>query len=240
MEELQLEGKRIMVVGAHPDDCDFLAAGTAARASSLGCDVVYVIATKGDRGSNDPRMTAATLTKIRQREQTEAARILGVLAIEWLGYRDGELEADINLKGDITRMIRKHKPDIVITFDPAYIYDAERGRVNHTDHRKVGEATMDAVYPLARDALSFPGHAEAGYGPHAVRELCFVSHKKTNAYCDITGFFERKIEALSKHESQLRDMERVEGFVRQWSEQAGKQAGVQLAEGFIRLEFRPL
>ena len=238
MEEIRLKNKTIMVVGAHPDDNDFTAAGAAAKAARNGCRVIYVVATKGNRGSDDRSMTPEKLWRIRRKEQIEAGKILGVSGFEFLEYNDGELVPDIKLKEDIVMLIRKHKPDIVFTMDPSAFYYKERGFINHTDHRAIAEATMDAVYPLARDFLSFPRHAKKGLSPFAVKELCFASSvnpHNANAFVDISNTISIKIKALACHKSQIGDIAVLEKRIREWSAETGKKCGCGHAEAFVRI-----
>ena len=239
MEEIQLKGKTIMIVGAHPDDNDFGTAGTVAKASKLGCKVIYVVATKGNRGSSDPKMTPEKLWKIRKQEQIEAGKILGVSTFEFLGYNDGELVADVKLKEKIVILIRKYKPDIVFTMDPSIMYYKDRNFVNHTDHRAIGEATMDAVYPLSRDLMSFPQHTKKGFMPFTVKELCFNSFDPNNAnsFVDISDTINSKIKALESHRSQIPDLPSVEKRISEWSSKLGEKFDCKYAEGFIRIKF---
>ncbi len=240
MKPLMLKKKTIMAIGAHPDDNDFVAGGTVAKAVREGSKVIYVIATRGDRGSSDRKMTKEKLMKIREAEQTNAARALGVKHIEFLNYEDGKVASGMPLKEDIVRLIRKYRPHMVITMDPAFLYSTERNFVNHSDHRKVGEAAMDAVYPLARDLLSFPEHAKEGLKPHIVKELCFgasFSPGQANAYCDITETFDAKIKALEQHASQIKKQE-LRRRMKEAAERLGKLAKCGKAEVFKRIELK--
>ncbi|MBS3164327.1 PIG-L family deacetylase [Candidatus Woesearchaeota archaeon] len=238
MDALQLRGKRIMVIVAHPDDAEFIAGGTVARAVSLGCEVSFIIATKGERGSSERGMTAKRLAAVREREQRAAAKVLGIESVEFLGFLDGELQCDLKLKEAVVRQLRRRAPDMVITFDPAFLYSVEQQRVNHADHRAIGEAVMDAVYPLARDLMSFPGHANQGLAPHKVAELCFSSGEEGNAYCDITSSFERKILALQEHKSQVKEPKELQGFLLDRHQRLGIHAKCELAECFKRIALR--
>lgn len=239
MSELELKGKTIMVVGAHPDDNDFLAAGTVAKASRIGCKIIYVVATKGNRGSSDPKMTQDKLWKLRKQEQINAGKIIGVTAFEFLGYNDGELVPNLKLKEDIVFLIRKHKPDMVFTMDPTFFYYKDRNFVNHTDHRAIGEAAIDAVYPLSRDSLSFPQHAKKGLTPFKVKELCFSSFDPNNAdaFVDISDVIDLKVKALSEHKSQIQDIDRIGKRIHEWGSKIGEKFGCKYAEGFVRLKF---
>ncbi|HWU41621.1 MAG TPA: PIG-L deacetylase family protein, partial [Candidatus Acidoferrum sp.] len=211
MDEIDFKGKVVLVIGAHPDDNDFGAGATVAKASAQGGEVHYLIATTGQRGSSDENMTGDRLSDIRKKEQEEAAGALGVRAVHFLDYVDGELVPDLRLKEQVVISIRRIRPDIVFTMDPSFFYYKNYGFVNHSDHRAIGEATLDACYPLARDLLSFPAHAKAGLKPHKVKEVLLHSFVPENAnfYVDVTGTFDLKIKALSLHKSQVSDLEGI-------------------------------
>jgi LmbE family N-acetylglucosaminyl deacetylase len=237
MDDLGFSGKTILVVGAHPDDNDFGAGATVAKASLLGAKVIYLIATTGQRGSSDEKMTPDRLSEIRKREQQDAAGVLGVREVHFLDYVDGELVPDIRLKESVVLSIRRHRPDIVFTMDPSFFYYKNYGFVNHSDHRAIGEATLDACYPLARDLLSFPEHAASGLRPHRVKELLLHSFVPENAnfYADVTETFDTKIRALSLHQSQISDIPGLDKRMRERADSAGRLAGCRYAEAFVRL-----
>lgn len=237
MDALDFRGKAVLVVGAHPDDNDFGAGATVAKAASEGAEVVYLIATTGQRGSSDASMTPELLSKTRKKEQEDAAGALGVREVHFLNYVDGELIPDIALKEHVVIFIRRYRPDIVFTMDPSFFYFKTYGFVNHSDHRAIGEATLDACYPLARDLLSFPEHGKAGLNPHKVKELLLHSFVPENAnfYIDVTDSYETKIKALSFHKSQVSDLPGLEERMRDRAEAAGKLAGCKYAEAFVRL-----
>ena len=144
MNEIDFRGKIVLVVGAHPDDNDFGAGATVAKAARQEAKVIYLIATTGQRGSSDEAMTPERLSGIRKKEQEEAARALGVREVQFLDYVDGELIPDIRLKEQVVICIRRYRPDIVFTMDPSFFYFKDFGFVNHSDHRAIGEATLDA------------------------------------------------------------------------------------------------
>jgi LmbE family N-acetylglucosaminyl deacetylase len=158
--------------------------------------------------------------------------------VRFLDYVDGELIPDIRLKERIVKSIRRYKPDIVFTMDPSFFYYKSYGMVNHSDHRAIGEATLDACYPLARDLMSFPEHAKEGLNPHKVKELLLHSFVPENAnfYVDVTNTFDTKIRALSLHKSQVGDMQGVEKRMRDRAEVAGRLARCRYAEAFVRLQ----
>ncbi|MGA2956560.1 MAG: PIG-L deacetylase family protein [Thermodesulfobacteriota bacterium] len=237
MDEIDFQEKIVLVVGAHPDDNDFGAGATVAKAARQEAKVIYLIATTGQRGSSDQAMTPERLSGIRKKEQEEAAKFLGVREVHFLDYVDGELIPDIRLKEQVVIYIRRYTPDIVSTMDPSFFYFKDFGFVNHSDHRAIGEATLDACYPLARDLLSFPEHVKTGLQPHKVKELLLHSFVPENAnfYMDVTDTFDTKIKALSLHQSQVPDIRQLAKRMRDRAEAAGKLAGCKYAEAFVRL-----
>jgi len=237
MDEIDFRGKTVLVVGAHPDDNDFGAGATVAKAARQGAGVFYLIATTGQRGSSDEAMTPERLSDTRKKEQEAAAGALGAREVHFLSYVDGELIPDIRLKEHVVIHIRRFKPDIVFTMDPSFFYFKDFGFVNHSDHRAIGEATLDACYPLARDLLSFPEHVKAGLNPHKVKKLLLHSFIPENAnfYVDVTDTYDIKIRALSLHKSQVSDIQSLEKRMRERAEAAGRLAGCRYAEAFVRL-----
>jgi len=234
------EKKVILGVGAHPDDMDFTASGTIAKFAAEGHDCYYLVCTDGSRGSNDPNMTHQKLAEIRRKEQLKAGRILDLKDILFLDHMDTQLNCDHKLKEDIVAIIRKIKPELVITWDPTCFYViqspwGEGSFVNHSDHRACGQATMDACFPYARDRLTYPDHEAEGLSPHTVRELWLITFEKSNHIVDITSTFEKKWQAILCHESQIDDVEGTKKRVRKRAETFGREKGYQYAEGFIRL-----
>ena len=232
----ELQPERAMVVVAHPDDAEFMVAGTAAKWAARGAEVTYVVITNGNKGSEDPEMTSTILAEIREAEQRAAGLILGVKHFEFLGYEDGYLVHTLDLRRDITRVIRKYRPDIVVTFDPTarFMFDAY---ANHPDHRAAGDATVDAIFPSARDRLTFPELLVDGLEPHKVKQLWMGSGTgaSANVWVDISETIELKKKALAAHPSQL--SEEVAEFA---AEMARGQAGDQefeYAEAFRRIVF---
>ena len=232
--------KVILAVGAHPDDIDFTASGTVAKFAEEGHDCYYLVCTDGSHGSNDPEMTGTKLIGIRRNEQIEAGKLLGLKEVFFLDHPDTQLDCDQKLREDIVRVIRTVKPDIVITWDPTMVYVVQSpwgvgSFVNHSDHRACGQATMDAVFPYARDRLTYPQHEAAGLAPHAVKELWFVAFDKPNHLIDITDTFEKKCQAIICHASQFADIEVTKKKVTSRAEAYGKEAHCTYAEGFTRL-----
>lgn len=231
-----LHPKIVLGVGAHPDDLDFMAAGTLAKFAAEGAAVHYLILTDGSSGSSDPTADSQQLVKMRKAEQDGAVLATGATSSEFLDYTDGQLEITMELKKDIIRVIRKLKPDVVITFDPTMVYDAARGFINHPDHRAAAQATLDAVFPLARDHLSFPELVEEGYQPHKVKTVLLSNFSVQDFYIDITDTIDAKIAALAAHSSQMPDMAAVEKTVRDMASANGSKTGSAYAEAFIRID----
>lgn len=231
-----MKNKIILAVGAHPDDMDFGTSGSIAKWVSEGATAYYLICTDGSRGSEDPKMTHQRLAEIRKKEQEDAAKVLGVKKVFFLNHTDTQLVCDLTLKEEIVRIIRTVKPNIVITMDPAFYYSTGRGFVNHTDHRAAALATMDAVFPLSRDRLTFPEHEKEGLKPHKVKELLFVSFDKVDYLVDISKTFAKKIKALSLHASQFADFSAVEKRITERARMLGKEGGFEFAENFVRIK----
>ncbi len=225
---------RVLVVAAHPDDIEFGAAGTVARWVHEGTEVRYLLATRGDKGSDDPATDPAELATIREREQRDAAAALGVGGVDFLGEPDGQVEPSLALRERITRAIRSFRPEIVMTHDPTVLF-VNNEWVNHPDHRAVGLVTVDAVFPTARDPLNFPEHLAAGLAPWKVAELFLWSTNEANQLVDIGECLEAKVIALSRHASQFRHFDETARWVRRQAEQLGDRAGYRAAEGFRRV-----
>ena len=226
-------GKVILAVGAHPDDLDFGCSGTVAKFVKEGASAYYVICTNGSKGSDDPKMTSQKLTQIRKKEQFEAAKVLGIKKVFFFNHEDGELENNIELKEEITKIIRKVRPDTVFTVDPLMIYSQKRGYINHPDHRACGQAVLDAVYPLSRDRLTFPHHQKERLKPHKVKEIYLVNFDTQYTFFDISTTIDLKLKALLKHKSQVskESLQRV----KEWASRLGKKKGYKFAEGFKKI-----
>ncbi len=224
--------KRALVVMAHPDDAEFLCAGTVAKLCAEGWQVWYCLATSGDKGTKDPEMTRERLAGIREQEQRDACRILGVQDVIFLRHPDGFVENSHEFRGEIVRVLRELKPDTVIT------WDGFRRGFNHNDHRNVGIATYDAVYPASRDPLYYPEQIEEGLDWHRVGELLLAGSDEPDYFVDISDHFDTKIEALLAHTSQVaRDMEKDKWVeqMRQRSTEGAEHTGIAYAEAFRRV-----
>ena len=224
--------QRVMVITAHPDDSEFGAAGTVAKLVRDGCEVTYVIVTNGSKGSSDRSMTSERLIRIRDEEQRNAARTLGVERVQFLGYEDGEVEDTRDLRRDVSREIRRWRPDLVICQSPNRSYNLG---ASHRDHRTVGGVVLDCVYPLARDHLAFP-ELLPDYEPHKVREIYVMQWENPQLVVDISDVMDIKIKALACHASQFGDFAGLEARVRERAAVLGKSKGYAYAETFDRIE----
>jgi len=226
---MSVANQRVMFVAAHPDDPEFLAGGTIAGMVKDGCEVSYVIVTNGNKGSGDRTVTSEQLAPIRETEQRRAARVLGVGDVAFLGYEDGELEDTRDVRRDITRQIRRWRPDLIITLNPRRAYDHFAHW--HRDHRTTGRVVLDCVYPLARDHLAFP-ELLPQYEPHNVREVYVIQWERPRLVVDITATMDLKLEAIRCHASQVGDFKAVETRMRNRAATLGKDKGYSYAEGF--------
>lgn len=223
--------ERVMVITAHPDDSEFGAGGTVARFVKQGCEVAYCIVTNGNKGSSDRTMTPERLAIIRADEQRNAARVLGVEGVSFLGYPDGEVEDTRDLRRDVAREIRRFRPDLVICQNPNRTYNLG---ASHRDHRTVGGVVLDCVYPLARDHLAFP-ELLPEFEPHKVREVYVMQWNEPHVVSDISDVMDLKLKALACHASQFKDFTAVEARVRQRSQELGAARGYAYAEAFDRI-----
>ena len=226
--------RRVLVAAAHPDDIEFGAAGTIARWVGEGASVRYLVATRGDKGSDDPRADVAALVELREREQRAAAAEIGVDGVDFLDEPDGQVQASLELRQRITRAVRAWQPEVVMTHDPTVLF-VNNEWVNHPDHRAVGQSTVDAVFPTARDPLNFPEHLAAGLEAWKVAELYLWSTNEANQIVDIGETLERKVAALGHHASQFRAFDDIARWVRRRSEELGDRTGYRAAEGFRRV-----
>ena len=223
---------RALVVVAHPDDIDFGAAGTVATLTRKGVDVAYCLVTSGDAGGDDSTHSREERTEIRESEQRAAAAEVGVTNLTFLRWPDGQVEPTFLLRREIARVIRTHRPDLVITQSPERNW--ERIRASHPDHLAAGEATLRAVYPDARNPHAFPELLREGLSPHTV-PLVWMSGGQPTMVVDITKRFDSKHAALMRHESQVGEMKGVRKLLKAWAKTTAKNAGLKkgrLAEGF--------
>lgn len=222
-----------MSIHAHPDDQEFTVAGTLAKWARQGCTVISVILTSGEAGSNDLSHDAAykpILARIREEEQRAANALLGISETIFLRQPDGELEPTIVLRKEVTRLIRRYRPDTVVTGDPQAVFYGN-GYINHPDHRAAAQVATYAVFPSAGSRLLFADLLAEGYEPHNVKRLYLHGPEKPDTWVDITDTLDVKIAALKKHASQLGDWN-PEKMMREWAQQAGKEKGLPYAEAY--------
>lgn len=206
---------RALVVTAHPDDVDFGAAGMVALLTDAGVEVDYCIVTDGQAGGFDRDVPRDAMPRIRRNEQLAAARAVGVSQVRFLGHVDGEVVADLDLAREVSREIRRVRPDLVITSSPERNY--RRVGASHPDHRRVGDATLDAVYPFARNPFAFPELlADEQLEPWIVGEVWLLGDPAPDLFLDVTEVVDRKLAAIRAHRSQLTDLEEMEERVREW------------------------
>lgn len=240
MAEEQVEVQRVLMVVAHPDDVDFGSAGTIATWTDAGLEVSYCIVTDGDAGGFDPQVPRSAIGGIRQDEQRKAAATLGVADVEFLGYPDGRLMVSFELRRDISRAIRRIRPDRVVIPSPQR--DLHNLYGSHPDHQAAGEAALCAVYPDARNPFTHPELLEEGLEAHTVPEVWVTSaNDRADHYVDITDTFDRKIAALRAHVSQTAHMTALEERMRAWGAMQARAAGLaegRLAEGYLVLDTR--
>jgi LmbE family N-acetylglucosaminyl deacetylase len=234
-EILRATPSSVLAVYAHPDDPDVAAGGTLAAWARSGAVVDVCIAAEGDKGSLDPSEDLDALVARRRREVAAAGAVLGVRSHHWLGYPDGHLEDDGELRARVVEVIRRTRPEVVVGSDPTAVFFGGQ-YVNHRDHRVLGWATVDAVAPAAGNPHYFP----AAGPPHQVSTLYLSGTLEPDLWVDISDSIDAKAEALACHASQVGDPgEWLRGAVRQRAEDAGRQAGVRFAESFRRVVLGP-
>jgi len=223
---------QVMVVTPHPDDAEYGVAGTVARWTREGNDVIYVVCTNGDKGTNDANMKPGALVRIREQEQLAAAKLLGVREVIFLRYPDQTLEDTPEFRKKLVRLIRMYKPETVVTADPYRRY------IWHRDHRITGQVTLDAIFPYARDSLSYPDLLKQGLHPHKVREILLWGSEEPNYRSNITDTFDIKVAALRCHKSQVGDSPSpdLEQWLRQRHKMMAEGEDFELAEAFHRVE----
>lgn len=229
-------GGPVMAIFAHADDPEFLAGGALALWAQAGRQLVYVICTDGSKGSSDPTMTTATLIRQRQEEQRAAARHLGCEEVVFLPYEDAMLEPTLALRRDLVRQIRRYKPQIVVCFDPSVFWVGEF-YLQHPDHRASGEAALAAIFPAARDRMTFPELLAEGLEPHAVDDIYLASPAEPNRWVNVESVIDRKVEAMLLHRSQVGDGTWARKALRGFARRAGESQGLRYAESFRFIGF---
>lgn len=237
------EIERALVITAHPDDVDFGAAGTIAHLTDAGVDVTYCLVTDGQAGGYDESISRPRMAAIRREEQTKAAAEVGVSDLLFLGHMDGEVQFSMELRHELSRVIRQVRPRVVITQSPLINLTSVYG--SHADHVATGQAAWAAVYPDARNPFAFPELLTSGLEPWAVDEIWIMfgagQPMEQPETIDITSQIERKIRALRCHVSQHRDPDELEERVRDWWGQIADEDGLpagSFAERFLVVDAR--
>lgn len=230
---------RVLVVLAHPDDPEFYCGGTVARWASEGHEITYCLLTRGDKGDDDVRTDPEVIAQKRMAEQRAAAEILGVKEVIFLDHPDGYLTPDLTLRRDVVRVIRKVKPEIIVTCDPTNFFPGDR-YINHSDHRAAGQATLDAVFPAAGSGMYFPELLqEEGLQPHKVEQVYVAGAQHPNTIVNVTKYFDRKLSALKEHASQIPNMKVLEKNLRERMLDADSPPDApRYIERFMRIDLR--
>jgi LmbE family N-acetylglucosaminyl deacetylase len=235
-----MEFERALVVFAHPDDAEFLCGGTVAGWARDGTDVAYVCATDGSAGWNGPDRTREEISGIREREMRDAAEVLGVSDLRFLGYLDGSLEVGLDIRRDVAREVRRHRPDVIVTFDPSRLWFG-RQYIQHPDHRAIGETVLAVVACDAPTRPQFPQLLEEGFEPYEVPRLWLATEpREANRLVDIEDTIDLKIKALRAHVSQLENMgeDDIDARMREWATDVAEGSELELAEAFRTFDLR--
>ncbi len=239
MHQQPLHPAVVLGVVAHADDLECNAGGTLAKFARDGADVYCLVLTDGCKGTADRTLSSAKLARLRQEEQRAAAKTLGAKDVFFGTYEDGGLENSRVVRRDIVKMIRHLKPDTVITWDPSMLYCARRGMINHADHRAAGQATLDALYPLARDHASFPELLEQGYEPHKTATVLLINFTTPNYFVDIADTMEQKKQAIATYVTQMHDIAKAQALFVTFAEEDAalfNNSGLRYAETFVRID----
>ena len=226
---------RAMIIIAHPDDGEWMAAGTLSKWARAGTEVTYVLCTSGDKGTSDPNVKPADLAAIREVEQQNAANVVGAKNVVFLRYLDGSLQNTLELRKDLVKQIRRYKPDVVFCQDPTRRYSD--WYINHPDHRAAGDAALDAIFPSARDYHVYPDLIEEGYMPHNALEVYMGTISDgANAWVDITDTIDTKIAALLEHKTQVGGdparLDEIKQRLKDGAAKTGSNQDMQYAESF--------
>jgi len=227
---------RALSIHAHPDDQEFTVGGTLAKWARAGSEIVTVCITSGGAGSNQytpPHMTREALVPIREAEQRQACRVLGVKEVVFLGYEDGLLEPSLALRRELTRVIRRYRPDAVLCGDPTVRFYGQ-SYLNHPDHRAAADAALDAVFPSAETRLIFPELLEEGLAPHHVQTVFIHGASRSDTFVDIADVLDVKLAALREHKSQMGEWDPTE-MITLWAREQGRRRGLAAAEAYRRI-----
>jgi LmbE family N-acetylglucosaminyl deacetylase len=228
--------KKVLVITPHPDDADFWCSGTIAKWLGNGATVRYVLCTDGGKGTTDPNISSADLSKLREQEQADAVEALGVQELVLLHHPDGSLEDDDELRRELVRQIRQVQPDVVLCPEPY-----RKNLAWHRDHRIAGQVALDAVFPCARDHLHFVElWRDEGLEPHKTPTMLFWGTENADTTIDITESMDAKIKAVAAHKSQMdgRSLKEIEDFVRERAQVSEGGSGKEYVEAFRKVTFR--
>ncbi len=224
-----------LLVTPHQDDAEGGCGGTVGTWTKRGTEVVYVLCTNGDKGSSDPNMTSPRLAEMREREQQNAANVLGVKEVVFLRHPDGGLEDTLELRAQVVREIRRHKPEVVMCVDPF-----RSTSHTHRDHRVSGMVALDAVFTYAWSYLHFPEQMrDEGLEPHRVKEIYLWGSEAPDTYVDISESVDAKAQSLSQHVSQMREPQKLQERIRSRAKTVGERASLPYAEAFRRIHSNP-
>ncbi|MCX7895039.1 MAG: PIG-L family deacetylase [Thermoanaerobaculum sp.] len=227
---------RVLTIFAHPDDAEALAGGTLLSWRTQGAQIVLAIVTDGDKGTHNENEPTSSVVAKRREEQAAAAALLNA-EVRWLGYEDGLVQPTLALRKDVVRLIREVRPHLVLTHDPT-VWFRHGAYINHPDHRAVGQAVVEALYPAVKKANVFPDLAAAGYAPWVPEELWLAATDEPNRWVDISHLFEAKMNLLLTHASQF-PPEPTRLVFRRLAEEAGKTKGLPAAESFRVIRLGP-
>ena len=222
---------RVMLIAAHPDDPEFGCGGTIAKWAAQGKEITYVILTNGDKGTHDPQVRPGDLAQQREAEQWAAARELGVKEVVFSGVPDQMLEASLAMRKEVIRLIRVHKPHILLAIDPWRRYQL------HPDHRAAGYLALDALYG-ARECHVFPEHFREGIDIWRISEAYLFWTDQPDYWEDVSDYMDQRIASIKAHVSQVRNPEGVDERIRKRTAETGEAQGIAHAEAFKQIKFR--
>lgn len=223
----------VLTIFAHPDDAETSAGGSLLKLAEAGARVTLCVVTDGDKGTSDEHDSAAAVIARRRAEQARAAAQLGAEVV-YLGFEDGVVQPTLELRRALVRVIRQVRPDLIITHDPT-VWFRHDVYINHPDHRAVGQAALEAIYPAVKKPRTFPELlVEEGLAPHVVREVWLALTDHPNHWEDISHHLEGKLRLICEHASQFPPEPTRAAFSR-LAREAGAAVGLAAAESFRRL-----
>ena len=226
----------VLSIHAHPDDQEHTVSGTLVKWARAGSAVVTVCITSGGAGSNEftpPDITREALATLREEEQRNACRVQGIQDVVFLRYEDGMLEPTLALRRDLTRVIRRYRPEAVVCGDPTMRFYGT-GYINHPDHRAASDATLDAIFPSAGTRLIFPELLDEGLAPHEVKSVFIFGSRHGDTFIDIAETLTVKLAALKEHRSQMGTWDPTE-MITGWAREQGARKGLEAAEAFTHM-----